>query len=39
MITEHEMVLRKVRQTLSINGDDYPTVDDFIKYFLHQYRE
>ena len=34
MITEHEMILRQVRQTLSISGDDYPTVDDFIKYFF-----
>ena len=34
MITEHEMILRQVRQTLLISGGNYPTVDDFIKYIF-----
>ena len=39
MIQEHEMILRQVGRTLSISGEDYPTVDDFIKYFFDHYQK
>ena len=34
MITEHSMILRKVRQALLIEEDEYPNMDDFIKFFF-----
>ena len=34
MITEHNMILTRIRHTLGIQEDKYPTLDDLMKYFF-----